>query len=80
MLSASLDTPEEQLRQVFLDLMSRSIPNLHALAERVLIETAHDHTGGNQIQAAKFLGISRNVLRERLQRLGIIPYPPSRRP
>jgi len=79
MLSASLDTPEEQLRHVFLDLMSHSTPNLHALAERVLVETAHEYTGGNQIQTAKFLDISRNVLRERLQRLGIIPYSPSRR-
>jgi len=70
---------EARLEQVFRELMAHSTPDLHAVSERILIETAYQHCGDNQIQAAKALGISRNVLRERLQRLGIIPYPPSRR-
>lgn len=75
----SVTTPEARLQQVFRELMAHSTADLHAVSERILIETAYQHSGDNQIQAAKALGISRNVLRERLQRLGIIPYPPSRR-
>ncbi len=38
--------------------------------ERILIQKALDKTGGNQVQAAKLLGISRNTLRKRMERYG----------
>jgi sigma-54-specific transcriptional regulator len=73
------NSPETRLQQAVWELLARSTPDLHALSERTLIETAYRYCGQNQIQTANALGISRNVLRERLQRLDIIPYPPSRR-
>jgi DNA-binding protein Fis len=38
---------------------------------RVLITKALQRTGGNQVQAAGLLGISRNTLRSRIQKYGI---------
>jgi sigma-54-specific transcriptional regulator len=71
--------PEERLQQALWELLTRGTADLHATTERLLIETAYRYCGGHQIQTAEALGVSRHVLRERLQRLGIIPYPPSRR-
>ena len=39
--------------------------------ERQLLELAMERFGGNQLQAARWLGINRNTLRSRLQSLGI---------
>jgi nitrogen regulation protein NR(I) len=39
--------------------------------ERLLIEAALRETGGNQVQAAKLLGISRNTLRNRISKFDI---------
>ncbi|MCD6498830.1 MAG: sigma-54-dependent Fis family transcriptional regulator [Deltaproteobacteria bacterium] len=39
--------------------------------ERELIRQVLDHTDGNQVQAAKVLGINRNTLRSKIQKLGI---------
>lgn len=71
--------PEERLQQALWELLTRGTADLHATTERLLIETVYRYCGGHQIQTAEALGVSRHVLRERLQRLGIIPYPPSRR-
>ena len=38
-----------------------------ARVERVLAEEALKRAGGNQVQAARILGISRNTLRKRLR-------------
>jgi DNA-binding NtrC family response regulator len=40
--------------------------------ERVLLPLVLEHTGGNQFQAAKVLGIARQTLRQRLRQLRII--------
>jgi len=42
-----------------------------ARAERQLLELAMTRSGGNQVQAARWLGIHRNTLRARLQALGL---------
>jgi len=51
--------------------------DLHSLvvgmAERVLIELALERTRGNQVQAAKLLGINRNTLRRKLDDYRIDP-------
>lgn len=47
-----------------------------ALFDRIvdsLIRAALNHCEGNQVQAARLLGISRNVLRSQLARMGLIP-------
>jgi sigma-54-specific transcriptional regulator len=60
-------------------LLEQGQPDLYAHVERILVETAYRYHAHNQVQTAKALNISRNTLRERLQRLGVIAYPPSRR-
>ncbi len=37
-----------------------------------LVHTALERCGGNQVQTARLLGISRNVLRSHLARMGVI--------
>ena len=44
-----------------------------AAFEKPLIEHALGQTGGNQLRAAKHLGINRNTLRKRIGELGIEP-------
>ncbi|MFA5112809.1 MAG: helix-turn-helix domain-containing protein [Candidatus Margulisiibacteriota bacterium] len=39
--------------------------------ERPLLEKVLHFTGGNQLEAARILGINRNTLRTKLKRLGI---------
>ena len=41
--------------------------------ERLLIEQALEHTYGNQIKAAKILGINRNTLHSKIKKFGINP-------
>ncbi len=41
--------------------------------ERPLIEKVLERTFGNQIKAAKILGINRNTLRSKIHKLGIKP-------
>jgi DNA-binding protein Fis len=48
-----------------------------ASVERPLIEKALMRTGGNQVAAARLLGIHRNSLRARMRALGIRPVKPS---
>lgn len=39
--------------------------------EKPIIEKALDFTGGNQLKAAKLLGINRNTIRTKIKKLGI---------
>lgn len=60
----------------YLDDMGDTPPDkLHELiireAERPLIETVLEHTGGNQSRAAEMLGITRTTLRNRIRRYGL---------
>jgi len=61
-----------------LTLLEQGQPDLYVYIERILVEAAYRYHAHNQVQTAKALNISRNTLRERLQRLVVIPYPPSR--
>ena len=39
--------------------------------EKILIENALDRTNGNQIVAARFLGLNRNTIRTKIKKLNI---------
>jgi len=49
-------------------------PRAIAAFERPLLEHALSETKGNQLRAAKLLGINRNTLRKRIDELGIEPH------
>jgi two-component system nitrogen regulation response regulator GlnG len=46
-----------------------------ARIERPLLRQALDLAGGNQLKAARLLGINRNTLRKRLRLLGLMQTP-----
>lgn len=46
-----------------------------ARVELPLLRQALELSGGNQLKAARLLGINRNTLRKRLRLLGLLPSP-----
>ena len=60
------------LEKVFAQLFAKETEELHDSVMRKLIIQAYEHSNQNQVQAAKLLGISRNVLRTQLKNFGII--------
>lgn len=73
--SAPVAAPEQPWRQFLQDRLRAGSSDLYAevlaLMERDLLVEVLKHTGGNQVQAAKILGIARNSLRSKMQSLGI---------
>jgi two-component system nitrogen regulation response regulator GlnG len=74
--------------ETFDDLVTSTLPSLvseasaqggrlyrsvMARVEQPLLRHALDLCGGNQLKAAKLLGINRNTLRKRLRLLGLLP-------
>jgi len=60
------------LENVFAQLFDQGHDELHDLVLRKLILQAYEHSRLNQVQAAKLLGISRNVMRTQLKHFGVI--------
>ncbi|GBD26611.1 Transcriptional regulatory protein ZraR [bacterium HR30] len=61
-------SPEEALLDVLRGIAARAPKGLYELVEASIVRVALEHTGGNQVRAARLLGISRNVLRHRMQK------------
>ena len=61
-----------QLENIFTQLFDQGHDELHDLVLRKLILQAYEHSRLNQVQAARLLGISRNVLRTQLKHFGVI--------
>ena len=53
-------------------LFEQEAGNVFAATERLLISKALEHTRQNQVQAARLLGVSRNVLRDRMKRYQLL--------
>jgi two-component system nitrogen regulation response regulator GlnG len=51
--------------------------SIMARIELPLLRQALELSGGNQLRAARLLGINRNTLRKRLRLLGLLPPAPS---
>jgi len=66
------DRDLSEMAEALLALASKE-PGLELIPEmeRLLIEAALHKTGGNQVRAAKLLGISRNTLRNRIAKFGL---------
>ena len=72
--------PLEALRLSMAALFERNLPDLHRRVEETLMRTAYRFCHRNQLQTARLLGISRNVVRARLIDIGELPasgIPPS---
>jgi sigma-54-specific transcriptional regulator len=64
---------DERLIAVFRQMFAEEEREaLYEGVERLLVTTAFEHCGGNQVRTAKHLGISRNILRTQLKRFGLL--------
>lgn len=78
--TTSADNPanhERPLEAALLRLFEAVQPNLYEKIDETIIRTAFDYCESNQVQTAKLLGISRNILRHRLKRYGILGTKPN---
>jgi len=57
------------LREIF----DRGDPDIHQQIDAAVVTAAFHYCGQNQLQTARLLGISRNILRAKLAELGFIP-------
>lgn len=53
-------------------LLSTGRQDVYQEVERLLLTAAFEHCAGNQVQTAKRLGVSRNVVRAQLKRFGLL--------
>jgi sigma-54 dependent transcriptional regulator len=65
--------PERELREALLALFEKDRPNLYAAIESAVMKAAYEFCDRNQLQTARLLGISRNIVRARLTQYGEIP-------
>jgi sigma-54-specific transcriptional regulator len=65
--------PEKALHDALLALFEDGGPNLYAEIESAITRTAYEFCHRNQVQTARLLGISRNVVRARLMQCGELP-------
>ncbi len=61
-----------RLEAVLVDLFEENLPKLHERVEETLMRAAYRYCDNNQLQTARLLGISRNVVRARLIQHGEI--------
>ena len=63
------------VRQAATSENGRLYRSVMARVERPLLQQALELSGGNQLKAARLLGINRNTLRKRLRLLGLLQSP-----
>ncbi|HTV19922.1 MAG TPA: aliphatic sulfonate ABC transporter substrate-binding protein [Polyangiaceae bacterium] len=63
---------ENRLDAALAELFEQNLPNLHEHVESALIRGAYRYCHNNQLQTARLLGVSRNVVRARLIQFGEI--------
>ncbi|HEY0709497.1 MAG TPA: sigma-54 dependent transcriptional regulator [Polyangia bacterium] len=64
--------PLTNLEGALVALFEQNLPDLHARVEGALMKAAYTYCHRNQLQTARLLGISRNIVRARLIQLGEI--------
>jgi transcriptional regulator with PAS, ATPase and Fis domain len=64
-------TPEQSPGTTVEELFAQQAGNVFAAVERLVIAKALELSRHNQVQAARLLGVSRNVLRDRMKRYGL---------
>jgi aliphatic sulfonates family ABC transporter substrate-binding protein len=68
------------LERVLVALLDRKLPDLHGRVEAALLATTYRYCGHNQLETARLLGVSRNVVRARLIEHGELRGPLRRAP
>ncbi|MFT4177736.1 MAG: sigma-54 dependent transcriptional regulator [Luteolibacter sp.] len=66
----------EKLRDALITLFEESPDGLHTEIENAVMRTAYEFCHRNQVQTAKLLGISRNIVRARLAQCGELQVKP----
>jgi sigma-54-specific transcriptional regulator len=69
---------EANLEAALIELFERNQADLFDHLESVLFRTAYRYCHGNQLQTSRLLGISRNIVRARLEKIGELESPGSR--
>lgn len=71
----SIDKLEQRLVEIEMDLCESSkglvYKSIIDMVERPVIEYALQRSDGNQLMAARILGINRNTIRSKIKKLGI---------
>jgi sigma-54 dependent transcriptional regulator len=75
--SAVSADPERELRDALLALFEKEPSNLYAAIEAAVMKTAYEFCDRNQLQTARLLGISRNIVRARLIQCGVLAGAPT---
>jgi len=65
-----LTTHEEALEQALIALFEENLPDLYNTLEHTIMRVAYQYCQNNQLQTARLLGISRNIIRARLIQYG----------
>jgi len=60
------------LESTLLELFEQNLPHLYEFMNESLIRAAYRYCRKNQVQTARMLGISRNILRARLKHFGLL--------
>ncbi|HEY0715434.1 MAG TPA: sigma 54-interacting transcriptional regulator, partial [Polyangia bacterium] len=68
----TVQDPLANLERALVGLFEQNLPDLHARVEGALMKAAYGYCHRNQLQTARLLGISRNIVRARLIQLGEI--------
>jgi sigma-54 dependent transcriptional regulator len=63
---------EQELQNALLALFEEGRPNLYATIEAAVMKAAYEFCDRNQLQTARLLGISRNIVRARLIQCGVL--------
>jgi sigma-54-specific transcriptional regulator len=63
------------LENALANLFEKAPPKLHEIIEETVIRCAFNFCENNQVQTAKLLDVSRNVLRHKLRQYGMLPTP-----
>jgi aliphatic sulfonates family ABC transporter substrate-binding protein len=69
-----------ELERVLAELLDAELPNLHERVQSTLLSVAYHYCGENQLETARRLGISRNIVRARLIEQGELKGPLRRAP
>ena len=65
--------PFECLREALLAVFENGRPDLYSEIETAITKTAYEFCHRNQVQTARLLGVSRNIVRAKLMQCGELP-------